>query len=77
MIAQPTQTPFDENGIPSKQWIDWASEVSRQAKYKGEFTTAGRPTNGLNDGDWGIDTTLGYPIWYYSSGWINSAGASI
>lgn len=77
MLSIPTATPFDENGEPSKVWIDWASEVSKQAKYKGEYTTADRPTNGLNDGDWLIDTTLGYPIWYYSGGWIDATGASV
>jgi len=77
LISAPIQTPFDENGKPSKVWLDWASEISRQAKYKGGFTTANRPTDGLNDGDWGMDTTLGYTIWYYSSGWINSAGTGV
>jgi hypothetical protein len=77
MPGVPSQTPFDENGQPNKPWIDWADEVSKQGKYKGESTTANRPTNGLNNGDWLLDTTLGKPIWYYSGGWIDATGASV
>ena len=77
MLAAPTSIPFDENGQPSKTWIDWANEVSRQAKYLGSFTTANRPTNAVNEGDWIIDTTLGYAIWYYSGGWIDATGSSV
>lgn len=77
MIQPPVQTPFDENGFPSKAWIDWASEISRTTKYKGSDTTANRPVDGLNDGDTYLDTDLGYTITYYSGGWIDSVGSSV
>jgi len=77
LISAPIQTPFDENGQPSKVWLDWASAISRQAKYRGEFTTANRPTDGLNDGDWGMESTLGHVVFYYSSGWTDAAGSSV
>lgn len=77
MIAPPTQIPFDIDGNPSSAWIEWAVEIARQSKYLGEFTTAARPTNGMRDGDWIIDTTLGYPAWYYDGGWIDSAGSTV
>lgn len=77
MITTPIQIPFDVDGNPSVPWIEWALAVAKQAKYLGEFTTANRPTNGMFNGDWGIDTTLGHPIWYYSSGWIDATGASV
>ena len=79
MKPPPTQKPFmDEMGNPDRAWVEWFLESFRYGrKYQGEFTTANRPTNSLNDGDWGIDTTLGYPIWYYNSGWIDSSGASV
>lgn len=76
-MSAPLQMPFDENGLPNRAWLEWAALVDRQAKYKGADTTANRPTNGLNDGDYYMDTTLGKPIWYLSGGWIDSTGASV
>lgn len=40
-------------------------------------TTAKRPTVGLWTGRMYFDTTLGYPIWYKTAGWVNSAGAAV
>lgn len=77
MITPPTQIPFDQDGNPSLAWIEWSLAIARGVKYLGEFTTANRPTNGMRDGDWGIDTTLGYPVWYYDGGWIASDGTSV
>ena len=73
----PTQTPFDENGLPSKAWIEWASKIDRDSKFKGSDTTANRPLNGLTDGDTYLDTTLGHVIWYYGSVWIDATGATV
>jgi len=73
----PTQTPFDEDGLPSKAWIDWALEIDRNSKYKGSDTTANRPTNGLNDGDTYLDTDLGYTITYYGAVWVDSTGSTV
>ena len=73
----PTQIPFDADGQPSRAWTEYLQQVNRTLKYKGTDTTANRPTDGLNDGDSYIDTTLGQPIWYYSGGWIDATGASV
>lgn len=67
------QTP---TGI-DRGWIEWFIQTHTQSKFLGVDTTANRPTNALRDGDWYIDTTLGYPIWYYDGGWIDSAGATV
>ena len=77
MIAVPTAVPFDENGQPSRPWIEWAQKVSRDSNFAGSDTTANRPTDGLNDGDQYLDTTLGYIITYYNGGWIDSVGTSV
>jgi len=77
MISAPTTVPFDENGLPSRSWIEWAQKVSRDSKYVGSDTTANRPVNGLNDGDWYVDATLGLPIWYLSGGWVDATGSSV
>lgn len=79
MISPPPITrPFDnKDGQPERDWQDWLDQVYRHNKYLGEFTTANRPTNNLSDGSWMMDTTLGHPIWYYSSGWIDATGTSV
>ena len=40
-------------------------------------TTAQRPAVNLVIGQQYFDTTLGIPIWYNGSKWVNSSGASI
>ena len=74
----PNSAPFDNNGIPNRAWIDWTISVWRIAKkYRGADITANRPTNGLEAGDWYLDTTISKPIWYTGSGWIDATGSSV
>lgn len=40
-------------------------------------TTANRPTTGLRAGLQIFDTTLGQPIWYNGSGWVDATGTSV
>jgi hypothetical protein len=40
-------------------------------------TTANRPAVGLVTGQTYFDTTLGIPIWYNGTKWVNSSGASV
>lgn len=77
MSAPPVQSQFDRNGKPNPVWADWAMATFRQAKYKGKGLTAERPVDGINDADWYFDTTLGKPIWYYGSGWVDATGATV
>jgi hypothetical protein len=37
-------------------------------------TTADRPTLGLQIGQFYFDTTLGYPVWYDGTDWVDAAG---
>jgi hypothetical protein len=75
--SSPIQLSIQEGGQLTQGWVEWFEQTDRQSKFQGTFTTAGRPTNALTDGDWGIDTTLGYPVWYYDGGWINSSGTTV
>ena len=36
--------------------------------------TADRPTQNLQVGQFYFDTTLGYPIWYDGTDWVDAAG---
>jgi hypothetical protein len=40
-------------------------------------TTADRPTQRLQTGQYYFDTTLGIPIWYNGTAWINASGTVI
>ena len=74
----PISTPFDADGRPSWGWIKWSMEVYRAARGNlGTGTTAERPINGMQTGDWYFDTTLGNPIWYSGSGWVDATGAGV
>ena len=39
--------------------------------------TAARPTAGLYTGKTFFDTTLGYPIWWNGTKWVNSSGTGV
>ena len=40
-------------------------------------TTANRPAVGLSTGQFYFDTTLGYPIWYNGTKWVNASGTAV
>ena len=40
-------------------------------------TTANRPTQNLQVGQFYFDTTLGYPIWYDGTDWVDSSGTVV
>jgi len=40
-------------------------------------TKVNRPTQGLQTGQFYFDTTLGYPIWYNGSKWVNASGTAV
>lgn len=82
LSVPPTLSPFDQNNNPSSVWVEWVlSLYSYSRKYRGADTTANRPVNALEIGDWYYDLTLGYPIWVHqitpSIIWHNGAGASV
>jgi hypothetical protein len=40
-------------------------------------TKVNRPTNGLQVGQFYFDTTLGYPVWWNGSNWVNYNGTVV
>ena len=40
-------------------------------------TTSSRPAIGLTIGQTYFDTTLGIPIWYNGTKWVNSSGSAV
>lgn len=71
LSAPPIGSSFDKDGVANLPWKDWAMAAYRQAKkYVGTGTTAQRPLNGIEKGDWYFDTTINQPIWYDGSVWL-------
>ena len=52
-------------------------ETSTAALIGYAGTTPNRPTEGLTVGAIYFDTTLGKPIWYNGSSWIDATGSKI
>lgn len=78
MRPPPVQVPFDKDMSPHEAWIDWATEAFRVLKKNhGSGTTASRPVNSIETGDYYFDTTLGHPIWYDGDNWVDATGSTV
>lgn len=72
----PAQGPIQtSDGQPSRPWRTWMEGVAATVDaVRQSGTTAQRPTSGLWAGMPYFDTTLGTPIWYSGSGWVDATG---
>ena len=79
MKFPPTDNPFDENGRPSREWIDWFNVelYPRVSRDEGSGATADRPVNGMQVGSYYFDTDLGYIIHYDGTNWVDGTGATV
>lgn len=65
----------DANNKVNDHWQEFFTFVFKAIQaIQASGTTAQRPTKGLYIGRVYFDTTLGFPIWYNGSNWVNSAG---
>lgn len=70
--------PLTQNGFFSPAWSGWLNLLWAAAMPSTQSgTTANRPVKGLYTGRFYFDTTLGKPIWYKTSGWVDATGASV
>jgi len=61
-----------------KAHVEWFGAVGRLCNaLTGSGTTAQRPVRGLYVGRTYFDTTLGGPIWFNGSGWVDAGGNSV
>lgn len=61
----------------NRAWVQWIDLVDRTVSSLRESgTTAKRPTARLWIGRQYFDTTLGKPIWYDGSGWVDATGTT-
>lgn len=60
---------------PWKNWMTQTFQIVFDVQNSG--TTANRPTTNLYVGKPYFDTTLGIPIWYDGTNWIDAAGNTV
>jgi len=79
MNAPPNQMPVqDKNGQIENNWQIYFSDVYRAiTATQSSGTTAKRPNKGLFIGRQFFDTSLGIPIYYNGTDWVNSVGATV
>lgn len=59
-------------------WFNWSVSLTNAINdLRSSGTTANRPTERLFAGRTYFDTTLGHPIWYDGTGWVDATGASV
>ena len=67
----------NEEIAETRSWRTWFSQAGRILNgITQSGATTSRPTKGLYVGRRYFDTTLGYPVWYDGSGWVDATGAS-
>lgn len=75
--SPPLRDLVDGDAGPTRPWSAWFSQVYTLLFATGQSgTTANRPTEGLWVGRPYFDTTLGLPIWYSGSDWVDATGTS-
>lgn len=85
MRPPPILSPFDTDANkerskrPAKEWIKWIRQdlFGLVSLNVGNGTTSDRPVNGIKVSSHYFDTTLGIPIFYDGSDWIDAAGNSV
>ena len=79
-IANPGLNVVDTQSGPLKarpDWYNWVVALTSNINaLNSSGTTADRPTKGLFAGRTYFDTTLGQPIWYDGSGWVDATGTT-
>lgn len=72
---------FTFNGMVVKASVDWFNWMDAMTKTANDMRSSGstgnRPTARLFAGRTFFDTTLGKPIWYDGTGWVDATGASV
>lgn len=77
-MAAPIHEPVaDASRRFSRAWIQWIDIVDRAVGSVREAgPTANRPTSRLWIGRQYFDTTLGYPVWYDGTQWVDASGTT-
>jgi hypothetical protein len=76
-LSNPRSSIAEKDGMPSRVMFVWLSQVSDLlTALTSSGVTGARPTVFLFTGRTFFDTTLGQPIWYDGSGWVDATGTT-
>ena len=77
--APENYTPQFENQILNvlRLYFNQLNNFSQATATPDNGTTANRPTIKLQTGQIYFDTTLGYPIWWNGTKWVNASGTAV
>lgn len=74
-ISAPRSQIVRQDGHTARAWVPFFSDIgSLLTALSSSGTTADRPVNFLFVGRTYFDTTIGRPIWYTGTGWIDAQG---
>jgi hypothetical protein len=79
-ISAPSNyTPDFENQILNvlRLYFNQLSNFNQSVATPDYGVTSGRPKNGLQTGQIFFDTTLGIPIWWSGTKWVNASGTGV
>jgi hypothetical protein len=68
---------LDQYSNVLRLYFNQIDNFTRSVLIPGSGTTAQRPTENLNLGQFYFDTSLGKPIWYNGTVWVNSSGTPV
>jgi hypothetical protein len=77
-IREPLRVDASGRLYWTTSWANWlmtATSILQDAQRNG--VSANRPIEGLYVGKQFFDTTLGHPIWYDGSGWVDATGSPV
>jgi len=73
-----TGQPGNQFASWPKSWANWLNQVwAVTTTLNSSGTTANRPTENLWVGRFYFDTSLGIPIWYDGTNWIDATGSTV
>jgi len=71
------QRQFDQVLYALRLYFNRLDAYNATASTPQHGLTADRPTQNLQVGQFYFDTTLGYPIWYDGSDWVDATGTVV
>lgn len=76
-LALPNSATVDRNRYLEREWRTLFSNLTLTVgAMTASGTTANRPTDFLWIGRMYFDTTLGQPVWYDGTGWVDATGTT-
>jgi hypothetical protein len=68
---------FDEFTKQLRLYFNQLDNFTQNINIPASGATADRPTTSLQVGQFYFDTTLGYPVWYNGTDWVDATGTVV